>query len=67
MLVCNKTLEWRREYIEERILKLNPKVGLMKITNMKNIDNTRKTGRMLWKVKMLWMKEIEEWENGKNA
>ena len=28
MLVCNKTLEWRREYIEERILKLNPKVGL---------------------------------------
>ena len=67
MLVCKKTLGWRREFIEERILKLNPKVGLMKIMNTKNIENIRKTGRMLWKVKMLWMKEIEDWGNGMNV
>ena len=64
MLGCMKTLGWRREFIEERILKLNPKVGLMKIMNTENI---RKTGRMLWKVKMLWIKEIEEWGNGMNV
>ena len=37
MLECKKTLEMRKKYIEERVLKLDSKLAL-KILNIKNIE-----------------------------
>ena len=61
MLVCSKTQGLRREYIEEKKLSVNPVVGLKKIMNERNKEQLRKTGLMLWRIKGLWMNEIEEY------
>ena len=61
MLGCSKTQGMRSEYLEEKKLRVNPVVGLKKIMNEKNKEQLRKTGLMLWRIKGLWMKEIEKY------
>ena len=62
MLECKKTLEMRKKYLEERVLKLDSKLALVKILNIKYIEKLKKIGYMLWMIKQLWVKEVEEWE-----
>ena len=38
LLECKKTLEMRKKYIEERVWKLDSKLALVKILNIKNIE-----------------------------
>ena len=63
LLECSKTAEMRKVYIEERKLRVNPTIGLMKIMNEKKIENIRKIGIMLWRIKCLWRNVIENYDN----
>ena len=51
----------RKYYIEDKILRVNQGLGLMKIMNERNRVQIRKVGLMLWRIKKEWMKEIEKY------
>ena len=62
MLGCNKTKEIRKNYIEDKILRLSLELGLMKILKERNRTQIRKVGLMLFRIKKEWVKEIERYE-----
>ena len=47
--------------MEERLLNINSNLALVKIMDLKNMDKMRNIGKMLWKIKLLWTNEVEEW------
>ena len=61
MLVCSKTSELRKVYIEEKKLRVNYTIGLMKIMNERKKVEIRKVGIMLWRIMCLWKNEIEKY------
>ena len=65
LLECKETRETRKFYIEEKLLQLDTKIAFVKIINMKNILKLRNIGKLLFKVKLRWIKKIEEFHENR--
>ena len=61
LLLCCKLTELRKEYIEEKKLRMHYRIALLKIVNEKKKEEIRRVGTMLWRIKCAWMKEIEKY------